>query len=561
MPTATAAVPDGPAANAAADAAEFDLAEPRRKPAARRRGREAAPGDDDADTAPAETDDGFGSGLAEEAPKQPARKTARKKTAKTAAAKAGEEAAAKRSTRRKPAAEKKPAGRKAPAAKKKAAPKRTTRRKKAAAEELDLSEFDFGNDDGPRVPINPSAAAAVKPRRSVTGGDDFGVRLPPSVAKSLAVEQLAQTLDDSSAGRGKKARRGRRGKKDRDAAEPQPSARRTEKPAPNRGGGEPAVGVLEMHPKGYGFLRDAANNYVAQESDPFVSGALIDRFRLREGVRIEGEIGPGNRGQGPRNIGALDPAQLFHISQKFVIARPGRDSARDDQGRRVEEQFQSAQQTRQVFLRLEVAQEKQKTRRQGVFAPHIFNFGPRNRLEKARLDAQGNHPNIGAWGAAPYFGLAARRRHQNARGALQALRHQGAIVQPVGARRKMRAIERDQILGGQNRRDGRKQGRNVVPGVQQVGVLAPQKPRKFELLPRDPPQFLRAVKRQTPPLPMRVRNQIGRRIGGHTDQILVGLVERAQRGKGVEKRVLNAAHFAVERGRVEDDFHLSMVEP
>ncbi len=59
-------------------------------------------------------------------------------------------------------------------------------------------------------------------------------------------------------------------------------------------------GVLEMHPKGYGFLRDIANDYSSKETDPFVSSSLIERYGLREGLLIRGEVGPGNKGQGPR---------------------------------------------------------------------------------------------------------------------------------------------------------------------------------------------------------------------------------------------------------------------
>lgn len=59
-------------------------------------------------------------------------------------------------------------------------------------------------------------------------------------------------------------------------------------------------GILELHPKGYGFLRDAKKNYGSQESDPFVSSSLIEKCLLREGVRILGKVGTGARGQGPR---------------------------------------------------------------------------------------------------------------------------------------------------------------------------------------------------------------------------------------------------------------------
>ena len=59
-------------------------------------------------------------------------------------------------------------------------------------------------------------------------------------------------------------------------------------------------GVLELHPKQYGFLRDPKKNYIAQESDPFVPSSLVEKARLREGVMIKGEVGPGVRDQGPR---------------------------------------------------------------------------------------------------------------------------------------------------------------------------------------------------------------------------------------------------------------------
>jgi transcription termination factor Rho len=59
-------------------------------------------------------------------------------------------------------------------------------------------------------------------------------------------------------------------------------------------------GVLETHPKGYGFLRDPHHNYQRDPRDPFVPGALINRYRLREGVLVEGRIQPSKRGQGPR---------------------------------------------------------------------------------------------------------------------------------------------------------------------------------------------------------------------------------------------------------------------
>ena len=59
-------------------------------------------------------------------------------------------------------------------------------------------------------------------------------------------------------------------------------------------------GVLELHPKGYGFMRDAKVDFAAQDSDTFVSSTTVEKYGLREGILIRGEVGPGTRGQGPR---------------------------------------------------------------------------------------------------------------------------------------------------------------------------------------------------------------------------------------------------------------------
>jgi transcription termination factor Rho len=59
-------------------------------------------------------------------------------------------------------------------------------------------------------------------------------------------------------------------------------------------------GVLELHPKGYGFLRNAARNYVAQTADPYVPAPLIHKFKLREGLLVSGPLENARRGNGPR---------------------------------------------------------------------------------------------------------------------------------------------------------------------------------------------------------------------------------------------------------------------
>jgi transcription termination factor Rho len=60
------------------------------------------------------------------------------------------------------------------------------------------------------------------------------------------------------------------------------------------------TGVLELHAKGYGFLRSAARSFVPQSSDAYVPQPLIHKLGLREGVLLTGPVEPGKKGSGPR---------------------------------------------------------------------------------------------------------------------------------------------------------------------------------------------------------------------------------------------------------------------
>jgi transcription termination factor Rho len=59
-------------------------------------------------------------------------------------------------------------------------------------------------------------------------------------------------------------------------------------------------GVLELHPKGFGFLRDPAKHYTAATADPYVPVPLIRRFGLREGLLVSGPAEAANKGSAPR---------------------------------------------------------------------------------------------------------------------------------------------------------------------------------------------------------------------------------------------------------------------
>ncbi len=76
-----------------------------------------------------------------------------------------------------------------------------------------------------------------------------------------------------------------------------------------------ANGVLELHPKGYGFLRNPARSYFPQSADAYVPGPLIRKYSLHEGAMIVGPIERARKGSGPRlaevtTIEGLAPEQL-----------------------------------------------------------------------------------------------------------------------------------------------------------------------------------------------------------------------------------------------------------
>ena len=70
--------------------------------------------------------------------------------------------------------------------------------------------------------------------------------------------------------------------------------------APAEEPGQEFFGLLEMHPNGYGFLRSPSSNYSRERTDPFVPGTMIEKFRLRQGLKIRAIMQQTRRSQGPR---------------------------------------------------------------------------------------------------------------------------------------------------------------------------------------------------------------------------------------------------------------------
>src|SRR5690606_28173989 len=57
------------------------------------------------------------------------------------------------------------------------------------------------------------------------------------------------------------------------------------------------IGVLEVLPDGYGFLRSAEYNYLPSPDDIYVSPSQMKRFCLRLGDTVDGEVRPPKEGE------------------------------------------------------------------------------------------------------------------------------------------------------------------------------------------------------------------------------------------------------------------------
>jgi transcription termination factor Rho len=78
------------------------------------------------------------------------------------------------------------------------------------------------------------------------------------------------------------------------------------------------TGMLELHPNGYGFLRNVKNNYDRVRSDPFVPGTMIEKYGLREGLLLTGMVQPARKQQGPRlreikDVDGMPPEEYVNI--------------------------------------------------------------------------------------------------------------------------------------------------------------------------------------------------------------------------------------------------------
>ena len=213
--------------------------------------------------------------------------------------------------------------------------KKSTRRKKAVEEEVEVEASAAGEDE-PVEEAPKRRRRTTKPKTAVASPEDDGNDRKDEPSDEDYGGETSES-SDSSEGEGERPRRRRRGRRgrrsnnegddrggrrggrgrggrgrgrggdngggryDRRGRGGGDRPRRVRSVAPSTEVVEGTIeGVLELHPKQYGFLRDPKKNYIAQESDPFVPSSLVEKARLREGVMIKGEVGPGVRDQGPR---------------------------------------------------------------------------------------------------------------------------------------------------------------------------------------------------------------------------------------------------------------------
>lgn len=183
-------------------------------------------------------------------------------------------------------------------------------RKKVKAEESDSGAEDSDHsdaDDGPVMSDDDVDSGAESSADDGEGDEDSGDA--PRRRRRRRRRRGGSEGARSENGRGGGRRRGgdnrrgdgRRGESRRDSRRGGGGARRGRQVQASGEAIEGTFeGVLELHPKGYGFLRDPQKNYAAEDSNPFVSSSVVDKFGLRAGVLLKADVGPGSRNQGPR---------------------------------------------------------------------------------------------------------------------------------------------------------------------------------------------------------------------------------------------------------------------
>jgi len=116
--------------------------------------------------------------------------------------------------------------------------------------------------------------------------------------KQRRAERDAQRRGERGGERPERPERPERGGEGPRSQEPRPQFTQEREPEPEKplGPPEPAKGILEMSPKGYGFLRQRDRNYSQHPLDAFIAPEFIRKYGLREGMQVVGVQCKGQRG-------------------------------------------------------------------------------------------------------------------------------------------------------------------------------------------------------------------------------------------------------------------------
>ena len=154
------------------------------------------------------------------------------------------------------------------------------------------------------APVAPAPVAAVSAQVTATpeaspAGPVAQVNAPPAPPSEGGGQQPqhGQQREQREHRHGRHDRhRDRDRNRDRDRSERFEKPQREPQPERPLGPPEPTEGILELTPKGYGFLRQRSRQWAQLQDDPFVSPEWIRKLGLREGMFIKGVARMGHRG-------------------------------------------------------------------------------------------------------------------------------------------------------------------------------------------------------------------------------------------------------------------------
>ena len=159
-----------------------------------------------------------------------------------------------------------------------------------------------------------------------------------------------------------------------------------------------AEGTLEVHEKGWGFLRSAKRNYAIHVTDPLVPAEMIRRFGLRGGETVTGPTRQGGVRQGvqasfmPKPLGEVPGSGMHtHISlfegEKNAFADPTGPYGLSKTGR----QFMAGllRHAREITAVTNQHVNSYKRFAEGSFAPTAVTWGKDNRTCSFRVVGHG----------------------------------------------------------------------------------------------------------------------------------------------------------------------------